>query len=284
MQLSTDTFPAVVRAPDVDLGVVYTYEDDFMPRLLSGLHASGDGLDLRLILVDNDSRRGAGPWLTYFPDTVVLHNRKRLDCFGNRNRILAASSAPYVLLLDTDMYFDPAEQCVAKMVRFMESQPDCGIAGCRLHHEDGQHAPSARRFQTLRTVLARRLGLEKLMRRTLQRYLYRERAVCDSWPCDWLSGCFQMVRRKAFQEVGFFDTRFDKYLGDVDVCLRMALAGWWVMYHGATYCYHAEQRSSKNLFSGDARKHLRSYLRWLVKWGLSPERALPGQQQPRRAA
>jgi len=284
MQLSTRTFPAVVRTPDVDLGVVYTYEDDFMPRLLSTLHGSGDGLDLRLILVDNDSQRGAGSWLKYFPDTVVLRNPQRLGYSANLNRILRVSQAPYVLLLNTDMYFDPAEQCIAKMVRFMESQPDCGIAGCRLHHKDGRHAPSARRFQTFRTVLARRLGLGKLLRRTLDDYLYRERSLRDSWQCDWLSGCFLMIRREAFQDVGFFDTGFVKYFEDVDICLRTALAGWQVMYHGATHCYHAEQRGSKNLFSADARKHLRSYLRWLAKWGFSPERALPSEQQPRRAA
>jgi hypothetical protein len=274
MQSSTGTFPAVVKTPDVDIGVVYTHEDHFMPRLLPTLHGSADGLDLRLILVDNNSQRGAGPWLEYFPNTMVLHNPRRLGYCANANRVLAASSAPYVLLLNTDMYFDPAEQCIAKMVRFMHSQPDCGIAGCRLHHEDGRHAPSARRFQTFRTVLARRLGLGRLLRRTLDDYLYRQRSPSDSWQCDWLSGCFLIIRREAFEEVGFFDTRFVKYFEDVDICLRMAQAGWRVMYHGSTYCYHTEQRGSKRFFSADARKHLRSYLRWLVKWGCSPQRAL----------
>jgi N-acetylglucosaminyl-diphospho-decaprenol L-rhamnosyltransferase len=267
--------PAAVGAPDVDIGVVYTYEDELMPRLLSTLRESGDGLDMRLILVDNNSRPGAGPWMEYFANTMVLRNPKRLGYCANLNRILAASSAPYVLLLNTDMYFDPAEQCITKMARFMQRQPDCGIAGCRLHHEDGGHAPSARRFQTLSMLLARRFGLGGLMQRTLDRYFYRERAIQGSWQCDWLSGCFLMIRREAFQHVGFFDARFVKYFEDVDMCLRMAGAGWRVMYHGGTYCYHAEQRGSQNLFSADARKHLRSYVSWLRKWGFSPERARP---------
>jgi GT2 family glycosyltransferase len=274
----------VVRTPDVDVGVIYTYEDNFMPRLLSTLRGSGNGLSARLILVDNDSQRGVGRWMKYLPNTMVLRNPKRLGYSANLNRILAASDARYVLLLNTDMYFDPAEQCIAKMVAFMESRPRCGIAGCRLHHEDGEHAPSARRFQTFATLIARRLGLGKLMPRTLNRYLYRERTVGDSFECDWLSGCFMMIRREAFQYVGFFDTGFAKYFEDVDMCLRMSRAGWQVMYHGATYCYHAEQRGSKNPFSPDARKHLRSYLRWLAKWGFSPERAPPAEEKRRQAA
>ena len=283
MRLSTGTFPDIVRTPDVDVGVIYTYEDNFMPGLLSALRGSGDTLNMRLILVDNDSQQGAAPWTKYLANTTVLRNPERLGYCANLNRILAASNAPYVLLLNTDMHFDPAEQCIAKMVDFMRSHPDCGMAGCRLHHQDGQHAPSARRFQTFATLMARRFGLGRLMQRTLNRYLYRERSIRDSWECDWLSGCFMMVRREAFQRVGPFDTGFVKYFEDVDMCLRMAKAGWRVMYHGATYCYHAEQRGSKNLFSTDARKHLRSYLRWMTKWGFSPQKALPAGET-RRAA
>jgi N-acetylglucosaminyl-diphospho-decaprenol L-rhamnosyltransferase len=284
MRRSTRMFPAVVKTPDVDLGVIYTHEDDFMPRLLSTLRGSGSGLAMRLILVDNDSRRGTGPRTKYLPQTTVLRNPGRLGYGANLNRILAASHAPYVLLLNTDMYFDPAEQCIAKMVEFMDGRPDCGIAGCRLHHEDGGHAPSARRFQRFSTLVARRLGLGKWMQRTLDHYFYRERAVDECWECDWLSGCFMMIRREAFQYVGFFDTRFVKYFEDVDMCLRMARAGWRVMYNGATYCYHLEQRHSKRVLSGDAHQHVRSYLRWLAKWGFSPEHGLPAEHHPRRAA
>ena len=284
MKLSTLTSPGGVRTPDVDVGAIYTHEDRFMPPLLSTLRDSADGLDMRLILVDNDSQRGVGQWTTLVPNTTVVRNPNRLGYCANLNRILEVSTAPYVLLLNTDMYFDPLAQCVARMVEFMQRHPRCGIAGCRLHHDDGQHAPSARRFQTFATLMARRFGLGRLMPRTLDRYLYREHAIRDSWQCDWLSGCFMMIRREALQYVGPFDTRFAKYFEDVDICLRMSRAGWQVMYHGATYCYHAEQRGSKNLISADARKHLRSYLRWLAKWGLSPDPSPPAEQERRRAA
>jgi len=271
--------------PDVDIGVIYTHERAFMPRLLSSLRESGGGLKMRLILVDNASRDGVEPWANYFARTRLLHNRKRLRYSPNLNRILQASEADYVLLLNTDMYFEPKQQCVAKMVGFMRARPDCGIAGCRLHHADGQHAPSARRFLSPATVIARRCGLGRWMRGTLDHYLYREHPMDDSWECDWLSGCFLMIRREAFQQVGPFDVGFPKYFEDVDMCLRIARAGWRVLYYGGTYCYHLEQRASRRLFSLDAWRHVRSYLRWLRKWGFSPDRAaVPVEPKRRRAA
>jgi hypothetical protein len=258
---------------DLDIGVIYTYERHFMPPLLKSMAQSGEGISTRLILVDNASADGAEQWQPLFPQTTIVRNDARLHYAANLNRILAASTSRYTLLLNTDMYFDPAEQCLARCVEFMDRHPQCGLAGCRLLHADGSHAPSARRFQTLPIILARRTGLGALMSRTLGDYLYTDRPIDASFECDWLSGCFLLLRRDAAAEVGPFDEKFVKYFEDVDICLRMARAGWQVMYHGGPSCYHLEQRDSVRLLSADARRHLRSYLRWIMKWGLSPRKA-----------
>ena len=259
-------------AADVDIGVVYTYERQFMPPLLSSLAISGEDLDLRLILVDNASSDGAEQWCGQFPQTVVLRNDRRLHYAANLNRVLAVATSAYVLLLNTDMYFDPRQQCVAEMVRFMESHPDCGLAGCRLYRADGSLIPSGRRFQTLPVILATRVGPRRWFRRTLDRYLCADQPVGQPRACDWIPGCFLMIRRSALEHVGGLDAEFIKYFEDVDLCLRMRLAGWRVMYHGGTFCYHLEQRASRRIFSVDAYLHLRSYLRWIRKWGLAPRR------------
>jgi N-acetylglucosaminyl-diphospho-decaprenol L-rhamnosyltransferase len=267
-----DILPFPRSQLDLDIGVVYTGERNLIEPLLGSLQGSGEGLRLRLLLIDNASSDAAENLSRYFPETLVLRNQRRLLYTANLNRVLRASRAKYVLLLNTDMLFDPSEQCLGRMVAFMEGHPECGVAGCRLYHPDGRFAYPARRFQTLPTILARRLGLGRWMRRTLDRYLYREHTAEDTFECDWLSGCFLMVRRAAFEDVGSFDEGFTKYFEDVDICLRMARAGWKVMYHGGTYALHLERRASRNLFTGDACRHLRSYLRWLWKWGFAPDR------------
>jgi GT2 family glycosyltransferase len=122
------------------------------------------------------------------------------------------------------------------------------------------------------------------MRGTLNDHFYSDHSSDETWACDWLSGCFLMVRREAFLEVGHVDESFGKYFEDVDYCLRMAQSGWRVMYHGAAFCYHLEQRSSKKLLSLDACRHLRAYLRWLGKWGLRPSDATIFRETRRVAA
>jgi len=276
--------PARGTIPDVDVGVIYTHERPWMARLLTSLSEAGRGLAMRLILVDNCSADGVEPWTGCVADTVVLRNERRLFYAANLNRILRASTARCVLLLNTDMFFDAREPCVLRLVRFMDNHPQCGIAGCGLYHEDGHFAFPARRFQTLPVVLARRCGLGGLMPRTLDRYLYREHAPEETWQAEWLSGALLMLRREALEDVGPFDEGFVKYFEDVDMCYRVARAGWQVMYYGGTWCYHLEHRASKRLLSLDALRHLRAYVRWYWKWGFSYSRELAPTLPGRRAA
>jgi N-acetylglucosaminyl-diphospho-decaprenol L-rhamnosyltransferase len=261
--------------PDLDIGVIYTHERELMPRLLTTMSASGDGLQMRLILVDNASDGGVARWCGCLPETLVVHNTRRLGYAENLNRIVDASTAKYVLLLNTDMYFEPGNQCLGRMAAFMDSNPRCGLAGCRLFHADGSDAHAARRFQTLSLILARRCGLGRLLQGTVNRHFYSEHAPDETWACDWLSGCFLMVRREAIKQVGPFDEGYGKYFEDVDMGLRMARAGWQVMHHGAASCYHLESRASRNVFSADAWTHLRAYCRWLRRWGLNPTTESP---------
>lgn len=281
----SDVLSFAASAVDLEIGVIYTYEDALLTTLLETLVASGDGISKRLLLVDNHSENGVARWEGVFDDTRVLRNETRLGYGPNLNRILAESSARYVLLLNTDMRFDPDEQCLTKLVRFMDAHPDCGVSGCRLYHEDGSFAFPARRFQTMRMIAARRLGrLGNAWRREADRLLYRERRPDEVFACDWLSGCLLMVRREAYDAVGGFDERFAKYFEDVDFCARIAAAGWSVMYNGETYGYHLEQRGSKRLFSRDAWLHLRSYVAWLRKWGLNPAAAIERRRRENRRA
>lgn len=269
---------------DLDIGVVYTHERDLMPRLLKTMAAAGQGLDMRLVLVDNASLDGAEQWRHYFKNIKILRNGKQLSYAENLNRVLRVSDARYSLLMNTDMYFDPDEQCLRRMVDFMDIHPQCGVAGCRLYHSDGSDAHAARRFQTLPLIFARRCGLSSILRATVRHHFYGEHAPTETWECDWLSGCFMMARRRALNEIGGLDEGYGKYFEDVDLCLRMAQAGWQVMYHGEVSCVHLEQRASRQILSSDAWKHVRAYSRWLRKWGWTPSMAISPRSQRREAA
>lgn len=264
--------------PDLDVGVIYTGERGLIVPLLETAARSCDGLNVRLVLVDNASGEDLSGLLEYFPETRVVTNSSRLTYAANLNRIIEHSVAPFMLALNTDMSFDPEFQCLTRMVDFMRQNPECGVSGCQIVHPDGTYGFPARRFQSLRIIAARRLGATRLFARELDDYFYQEFERDESFDCEWLSGCFLMLRRDAIEQVGAFDTGFRKYKEDVDLCLRMAIGGWRVMFCGDTFAWHHEQRASRRLLSRDALTHAQSYLRWLRKWGFNPRRHLPDRR------
>jgi len=264
--------------PDVEVGVIYTGERHYMTPLIDSLAASDGTERVGLILVDNCSPEGTGDWERIFPATTVLHNEERLGYAENLNRILAASTARYILLMNTDMYFEAGSRCVTNMVRFMDDHPHCGLSGSGIYHPDGTYAYPARRFQTIKTIAARRLGMETIFRDAVAKYLCMDQDQAGTVDCDWISGCFMLLRRSTYERVGEFDCRFAKYFEDVDMCRRVTQAGYRIMINGAERCYHHEQRGSKSVLSRDALLHLQSYLRWISKWGFD------NGQSGRRAA
>jgi len=258
---------------DLDVGVIYSGERHFMTPLVASLAGSAEGLSLRLLLVDNASPEGVAPWTALVPQAQVIANTRAYGYAANLNRILSVSDARYALLLNTDMYFDVHDECLTRMVEFMDRQPRCGLSVCQIYHPDGSYGFPARRFPTWQAIAARRLGCGGLFAPAARDHLYEDCSIDGSFPCDWVSGCFMLVRREAVRDVGLFDEQYVKYFEDVDYCLRMWRAGWQVMFNGATRCFHYEQRASRRLLSQDAWRHGRAYLRWLSKWGLSPTRS-----------
>ena len=66
----------------------------------------------------------------------------------------------------------------------------------------------------------------------------RERAV------PMLSGAVMLVRRKVIDEVGGFDERFHMYGEDNEWCLRIARAGWLLVFQPAAVIRHHGAQSS----------------------------------------
>ncbi len=276
---------------DLDVGVIYTHERKFIEPLLTSLSGSCGSVRMRVVLVDNVSSGGVTKWQGLHEPTLVVRNSRRLHYAANLNRILAHATARYVLLLNTDMYFDPAEQALAKLVDFMDATPEAGVVGCRLYHADGKFASPARRFPTPGVILARRLP--RLWRRpeSVARHLYDEQSETATFACEWLSGCLLLLRRECVDQVGGFDAGFRKYFEDVDYCWRARRAGWDVVYYGGTYAFHWEQRASQRVVSRDALQHMTSYARWLAKRAgaamgrsRSQEKRRSSQREQRRRA
>jgi GT2 family glycosyltransferase len=253
---------------DVSIGIIYTFEETFINALLHSVPAACEGITAKVVLVDNNSAKPLDDPGKILQDVrlAVTRNPRKYYYSKNINVILKNSTdSRYCLVMNTDMAFLADDPCVSRMVRFMDENPGCGLSTCRLVGPEGQFMWPARKFQNLRIILARRFPRLFQDSKVVKDYLYADHSQTDAFPCDWVSGCFMMIRMKAFEKVGLFDEKYAKYFEDVDYCRRMHLHSWEVMYNGKTSCMHYEQRASINIFSASSLLHVLSYFRYLTK-------------------
>lgn len=208
----------------------------------------------KVVVIDNASRDGSAEALAQeHPDIELILSPRNVG-FGRANNLAVDRiDSPFVLLLNTDAFIAP--DALLMSLNHMAEQPDCGILGARLVGRDGVLQPSCRYFPTPWNTFLSRFGLGRFFPHT--------RLVDDmEWDhasprdCDWVPGCFYLLRKSVIDRVGLFDPRYFLYFEEVDHCNSARRAGWKVRYFPGTSVVHlgGESASTDGTLSTSGRQ------------------------------
>ena len=231
---------------DLAVIIVSTNEGHWLEACLPTVFERAGGLDLDVVVVDNDSRDGTAELVAErFPRARVVHSANHGFSHAN-NRALYTVDARYVLFLnpDTEILDGSLDQLVARM----DEAPEIGIAGCRQETAQGELWPTMRRFPSPVRLLFDALGAERLPRRASWmgiRELDRSR-YSREFDLDWTSGSFVLMRREALAAAGWWDERFFLYSDEVDLARRVRAAGWSVRHLPQMRILHHAQKQGFN--------------------------------------
>ena len=170
--------------------------------------------------------------------------------FGRaNNQAVPRARGRYLLLLNTDAFVAP--DTLTEDIGFMDAHARYGVLGVKLVGADGSLQPSCRYFPTPWNVFAgsTRAG------GWLRRWLFPRTQLVDDpkWDpaelreCDWVPGCYYLIRREIIDEVGLFDPRYFLYFEEVDHCRRVRQAGFRVVYYPDTSVLHIGGESAGSL-------------------------------------
>jgi N-acetylglucosaminyl-diphospho-decaprenol L-rhamnosyltransferase len=221
---------------DISVLIVNYNTAHLLQPMFDALDAAKSDLALQPILVDNASRDNSVEYIkSNYPDLQLITNKTNVGFGRANNQCLPLIRGRFVLLLNTDAFVAP-DSLIASM-EFMRSHPQVGVLGVKLIGRDGALQPSCRFFPTPINSFLQRTGLHKLAPTV--------RLVDDmSWDhdgqryCDWVPGCYYLIRREVVDTVGLFDPRFFLYCEEVDHCKRVIESGWKVAYLGSTTVVH----------------------------------------------
>ena len=231
--------------PDVSVVLVSYNTAHLFEPLFSALAAARGTLKLQVIVVDNISRDDSVTILrTRYPDVELIENKANVGFARANNQALPHARGRYILLLNTDAFVAP--DTLQNSVEFMDAHPRCGVLGVKLVGRDGALQPSCRYFPTPWNVFLITTGLARFFPGT--------RLIDDmSWDhasvreCDWVPGCYYMVRREVIDQVGLFDPRYFLYYEEVDHCRAVRQAGWSVVYYPFTEVVHVGGESAETV-------------------------------------
>lgn len=214
---------------------------DALDALALGL----DGIDSQIIIVDNCSADGSADYLRVnYAQAQLIENNSNVGFGRANNQVLDLLRGRYVLLLNTDAFIEP--DTIHKTIAYMDQHLDCGVLGVRLVGREGDLQPSCRYFPTPLNVFVVRTGLGRF-------FPWVKKVDDMSWDhasvreCDWLPGCYYLIRREVIEQVGLFDPRYFLYCEEVDHCQRVKQAGWKVVYYPDTTVVHIGGESAKSV-------------------------------------
>lgn len=236
--------------PLLSVVVVAHRSRDEIGACLWSLPREIDGRAVEVVVVDNslDADGTGGAAREAYPDVDYVVPEGNLG-FGRANNLgYARTSGECVLFLNPDTVSDAAAlaHCVARA----RTEPELGMISPRLVMADGRMDLACRRgVPTLWDGFCRASGLAARFPRSgwAAGYNLTHLDAGGTYAVGAINGAFMLGRREVFEAVAergedgrarVFDERFFMYGDDIDLCIRVARAGWRVVYDGRVAITH----------------------------------------------
>jgi N-acetylglucosaminyl-diphospho-decaprenol L-rhamnosyltransferase len=252
---------------DVDLAVVVVNVNagDFLLRCVGSILGSAGEIELDVVVVDNGSLDGSAARMARaYPQVRLIENPDNRGFAAAANQGIAATDAPFVLLLNPDAEIRGGT--LASLVKVAGERPTAGAIGCLVRNPDGTIYPSARRVPApFEALMHAFLGPFVPTNHWTRSYTMGGWDRASEREVEWISGSAMLLRREALDHVGALDEGYFMYVEDVDLCTRLRAGGWSVLFSPEVEVVHEVGVSARGRSRRMAHAHSDSIFRYFLK-------------------
>ena len=185
---------------------------------------------VEVIVVDNHSSDGSQAIVrSKFPWVKLVENKKNLGYSAGNNVGIRASRGTYVFILNNDTEVE--KSFLEPLVAACQSDTTIGCIQPKLLYASNHHLLNAVGSYLTSTGFLYHYGYRKPQ----SRLQYNRRIHIYS-----AKGAAMLLRKSALTKVGLFDEDFFIYFEETDLCHRLWLAGYTVVYEPTSVVYHHE--------------------------------------------
>jgi N-acetylglucosaminyl-diphospho-decaprenol L-rhamnosyltransferase len=211
---------------EVCVGIVSWNTAGLLDRCLAALPAALDGLDARVVVVDNDSSDGSAEMAARHLGVTVIRNSANVGYARAMNQALAGTDAPVLIALNPDTEPDPGS--LGLLVDRLLADPTVGLVTPRLLNSDGTEQHSVYRFPSPSVAAAVGFLPRRWQRGAAGRRFWLE-GFADhgrTTDIDWAMGAVHVIRSAALDGQPPYSERWFMYVEDLDFCWWLDQRGW----------------------------------------------------------
>jgi N-acetylglucosaminyl-diphospho-decaprenol L-rhamnosyltransferase len=232
----------------MDVSIIYVNWNsvDYIRESIRSVYEHASGLRSEIIVVDNASPSGNVDELkNEFPEITLIKSTTNLGFAGANNLGYKSSSGEHILFLNPDTKLVNA--AIDAMARNLRALPDAGIIGCRLLNTNLSLQTAC--VQTFPTIINQILDNDYLRGRWPNSPLWGIRPLYSGngkpAKVEVVSGACLMIKRAAFEKASLFSEDYFMYAEDLDLCYKVAKAGFSNYYTPEGTVIHYGGKSSE---------------------------------------
>lgn len=231
----------------VDLSIIYVNWNslNYLRQSIASVYQHTYDSSFEIIVVDNASAQpGVDSLCQLFPEVTIIQSDRNLGFARANNLGFRHSSGEYVLFLNPDTTL--VKPSIDRLLARYKILLNVGILGCKLLNTDLSVQLSS--IEVFPTILNQALDSE---------YFRLRWPACPLWKIeplfsesevpvqvDVVSGACMLLRRKIFEQVGYFSEEYFMYGEDLDLNYKVNRAGFHNYYIGDTAIIHHGGKSS----------------------------------------
>jgi GT2 family glycosyltransferase len=203
-----------------------------------------DYQNMKILISDNGSADGSQVYINEnYPDAILLENNENLGWAGGNNvgiKYALTNDADYILLANNDLYIENTKivsTLVNDLVKLKEK--NIKIIGTTVNY----YTPKDRTHNSGWILFPK----SEVKGRVFNRYRkeYNIQLSNNYRVVDFVSGCFILIDKSVFNDIGFIDEAFFCYMEEADFSLRAWKAGHGSLINKDLIIYHKVASTAK---------------------------------------
>lgn len=251
--------------------VVYNPKMSEVSRVIESFFSGKDGLDKKLVIVDNSSKTNELDFKKYLEKVNVeyIYIGENIGFGAGHNVVVRkyVEKSQCFVVLNPDVYF--GERVLINLFGLIKANEGIGLASGSILNDDGSEQRVHRRLPSIFDLFLRRFApsfVKRLFKHVMDYNILSDIEISKPYTTPYISGCFMFFRSSILKHLNGFDESFFMYMEDVDISRRAFCVMRNIVYPDVKI-YHSWRRASYK-----SKKflliNLKSNLTYYCKWGI----------------